>query len=77
MTNKSGFYASSTLAVISVVAALGAFSLRDYLSFDALRDNREALDSISRQQLCADGAGICRSLCADRRVFTAGVRSPR
>ena len=31
------------LAVIVVVAAIGAFTLRDYLSFDALRDNREAL----------------------------------
>ncbi|MEM9580906.1 MAG: TVP38/TMEM64 family protein [Pseudomonadota bacterium] len=28
---------------ILVVAAIGAFTLRDYLSFDALRDNREAL----------------------------------
>ncbi|MFG6553434.1 TVP38/TMEM64 family protein [Sulfitobacter sp. 1A16808] len=31
------------LALIAVVAAIGAFTLRDYLSFDALRDNREAL----------------------------------
>lgn len=31
------------LIVIAVVAAVGAFTLRDYLSFDALRDNREAL----------------------------------
>jgi uncharacterized membrane protein YdjX (TVP38/TMEM64 family) len=31
------------LAVILAVAALGAFVLRDYLGFDALRDNREAL----------------------------------
>jgi uncharacterized membrane protein YdjX (TVP38/TMEM64 family) len=28
---------------IAVVAAIGAFTLRDYISFDALRDNREAL----------------------------------
>ena len=28
---------------IVVVAAVGAFALRDYLGFDALRDNREAL----------------------------------
>lgn len=28
---------------IVLVAAFGAFTLRDYLSFDALRDNREAL----------------------------------
>tara|TARA_R110002110_G_scaffold117021_41_gene289302 strand:- start:868 stop:1611 length:744 start_codon:yes stop_codon:yes gene_type:complete len=31
------------LVAIAVVAVVGAFTLRDYLSFDALRDNREAL----------------------------------
>ncbi len=31
------------LIVIAVAALLGAFFLRDYLTFDALRDNREAL----------------------------------
>ncbi|MFD0859768.1 TVP38/TMEM64 family protein [Roseovarius aquimarinus] len=31
------------LALILAVAAIGAFTLRDYLSFDTLRDNREAL----------------------------------
>jgi len=31
------------LIVILAVAAVGAFTLRDYLSFDTLRDNREAL----------------------------------
>ncbi|WP_425052873.1 TVP38/TMEM64 family protein [Psychromarinibacter sp. S121] len=31
------------IVVIAVVAMLGAFTLREYLSFDALRDNREAL----------------------------------
>ncbi|SEK62778.1 Uncharacterized membrane protein YdjX, TVP38/TMEM64 family, SNARE-associated domain [Roseovarius nanhaiticus] len=31
------------LAVILAVAAIGAFTLRDYLSFETLRDNREAL----------------------------------
>jgi len=31
------------LIAIVAVAAIGAFTLRDYLSFDALRDNREAL----------------------------------
>jgi uncharacterized membrane protein YdjX (TVP38/TMEM64 family) len=31
------------LIVIAVAALLGAFFLRDYLSFDALRDNREKL----------------------------------
>lgn len=31
------------IVAIAVVAAVGAFTLRDYLSFDALRENREAL----------------------------------
>ncbi|MEM6304200.1 MAG: TVP38/TMEM64 family protein [Pseudomonadota bacterium] len=31
------------LAAILLVAGVGAFALRDYLSFDALRENREAL----------------------------------
>ncbi|MEX3316644.1 TVP38/TMEM64 family protein [Sulfitobacter sp. PS-8MA] len=31
------------LGVILIVAAIGAFTLRDYLSFDALRENRAAL----------------------------------
>src|SRR5680860_215865 len=31
------------LALIVLVAAIGAFTLRDYLSFDTLRENREAL----------------------------------
>lgn len=31
------------LILIIAVAIIGAFTLRDYLSFDALRDNREAL----------------------------------
>ncbi|MDF3414435.1 TVP38/TMEM64 family protein [Sulfitobacter sp. M57] len=31
------------LIVIGVIAVIGAFTLRDYISFDALRDNREAL----------------------------------
>ncbi|WP_300033946.1 VTT domain-containing protein [uncultured Roseobacter sp.] len=31
------------MIVILAVAAIGAFTLRDYISFDALRDNREAL----------------------------------
>lgn len=31
------------LILIALVAAVGAFTLRDHLSFDALRDNRDAL----------------------------------
>ncbi len=40
---KSGLARYLPLIVILVVAIVGAFTLKDYLSFDALRDNREAL----------------------------------
>ncbi|MEP5152862.1 VTT domain-containing protein, partial [Planktotalea sp.] len=40
---KSGFMRYLPLIVIFGVAMVGAFTLRDYISFDALRDNREAL----------------------------------
>lgn len=42
-TTNSKIARYAPLGVIVVVAAIGAFVLRDYLSFDALRDNREAL----------------------------------
>lgn len=41
--SKPGLGRYLPLIAIAVVAAVGAFTLRDYLSFDALRDNREAL----------------------------------
>ena len=40
---KSRLARSLPLIVVGLVAAVGAFTLRDYLSFEALRDNREAL----------------------------------
>ncbi len=40
---KSPIARFGPLALIVLVAALGAFALRDYLNFDALRDNHEAL----------------------------------
>ncbi len=43
MIANSSFGRYAPLAVIAVIAIIGAFALRDYLSFDALRDNREAL----------------------------------
>ncbi len=45
MTNagKSAFQRKLPILIIVAVALIGAFTLRDYLSFDALRDNREAL----------------------------------
>lgn len=40
---KTGLARRLPLLIILAVAALGAFTLRDYLSFQALADNREAL----------------------------------
>lgn len=40
---KSGLRRYVPLILIAAVAIIGAVTLRDYLSFDALRDNREAL----------------------------------
>lgn len=40
---RSGAGRYLPLLAIALVAAVGAFTLRDYLSFDTLRDNREAL----------------------------------
>jgi uncharacterized membrane protein YdjX (TVP38/TMEM64 family) len=40
---KGGFARRLPLIAILTVAAIGAFTLRDYLSFETLRDNREAL----------------------------------
>ncbi len=40
---KSGMRQYLPLIVIAVVAVVGALTLRDYLSFEVLRDNREAL----------------------------------
>ncbi len=42
-TSQGGIARRLPLFVILVVAAVGAFTLRDYLSFETLRDNREAL----------------------------------
>lgn len=40
---KSGFARRLPLIAILTVAAIGAFTLRDFLSFEALAENREAL----------------------------------
>ncbi|MDF0602571.1 TVP38/TMEM64 family protein [Psychromarinibacter sp. C21-152] len=42
-TDKGGFARRLPLIAIALVALIGAVTLRDYLSFDTLRDNREAL----------------------------------
>ena len=59
----SGFSAQKLLPliIIAIVAVIGFFTLRDYLSFDALRDNREALlawrdvKNLTRAQAPSDG----------------------
>ena len=40
---KSDFAKRLPLIAIALVAVIGAFTLKDYLSFEALRENREAL----------------------------------
>ncbi len=46
------------LMVIALVAAIGAFTLRDYLSFDALRDNRAALIALRDSNYLASALGF-------------------
>ena len=43
MNEKSPLTRYAPLVVIAAVAAIGAFALRDYLGFEVLRDNRDAL----------------------------------
>ncbi len=42
-THKHPVLRHAPLVVIVLIAALGAFTVRDYLSFETLRENREAL----------------------------------
>ncbi len=42
-SHKPGWIKKLPLIAICAVALIGAFTLRDYLSFETLRDNREAL----------------------------------
>lgn len=44
------------IAIIAVVALVGAFTLRDYLSFETLRDNRESLLQFQRDNPLLLGA---------------------
>ncbi|MEW9919782.1 TVP38/TMEM64 family protein [Marimonas sp. MJW-29] len=41
--SKTGMARILPILLIALVAVIGAFTLRDYLSFEALRENREAL----------------------------------
>lgn len=42
-TPKSGFARRLPMIAIALVAVIGAFTLKDFLSFEVLADNREAL----------------------------------
>ncbi|MCB1411421.1 MAG: TVP38/TMEM64 family protein, partial [Rhodobacteraceae bacterium] len=46
------------LIAIAIVAVVGAFTLRDYLSFEALRENREALIAFRDAHYWATVAGF-------------------
>lgn len=50
-TPKRPFIRHLPLLIVVSVAAVGAFTLRDYLSFDTLRDNRESLLAYRDQNL--------------------------
>ncbi|WP_372836239.1 TVP38/TMEM64 family protein [Puniceibacterium confluentis] len=50
---KTGYARYLPLVAIAAVAAVGFFTLRDYLSFDTLRDNREALVAFRDQHYLA------------------------
>ncbi len=54
------------LTVILVVAVIGAFTLRDYLSFETLRENREAL-------LAFRDAHYLQTVCAFIAIYTVIV----
>lgn len=43
MPERSAFRKRLPIILIAAVAMIGAFTLKDYISFEALRDNREAL----------------------------------
>jgi len=67
------------LIIILTVAVLGAFFLRDYLTFQALADNREALIAFRDNNylltvlvfiadLCSDGCRVQLTRCHDHDV---------
>ncbi|MDO6587715.1 VTT domain-containing protein [Salipiger sp. 1_MG-2023] len=55
---KPAFLRHLPLAVILGVAAIGAFALRDYLTFDTLRDNRESLLALREAHYAALASGF-------------------
>jgi len=55
---KSPILRFGPLVLIAVVAAVGAFALREHLGFDALRDNREALIAFRDNNFALTVAGF-------------------
>ena len=56
--SRSGWARSLPLIVIFSIAVIGAFTLKDFLSFDALRDNREALIAFRDSYLLLTAGGF-------------------
>ncbi|MFK7746619.1 MAG: TVP38/TMEM64 family protein [Roseobacter sp.] len=57
-TPNSSWTRRLPLFIILVVAAVGAFTLKDYFTFDALRDNREALIAFRDANLVLTALGF-------------------
>lgn len=55
---RPGLLRHLPLAVIALVAVVGAFTLRDQIGFDTLRDNREALLALRADHYAALAAGF-------------------
>jgi uncharacterized membrane protein YdjX (TVP38/TMEM64 family) len=58
MTEKSTLQKRLPVIVIGVVAVLGAIFLRDYLSFQTLADNREALEAFKNNNYLLAAVGF-------------------
>ena len=56
--NRSAIVRFGPLVLIALVAAVGAFVLRDHIGFDALRDNREALIAFRDENFALTVAGF-------------------
>ena len=52
------------IAAIALVAAVGAFTLRDYLGFEALRENREALLAFRDRNYAVSALGFMAAYAA-------------
>ena len=57
-TPKTGWMRRLPLLMILAVAAVGALTLRDFISFEALRDTREALIAYRDSHLVLTIAGF-------------------